>query len=45
MVKVVTMKEVRRALTPFYDFSIILKKLSDVGNALFQAIYGLLMEV
>ena len=39
------MKEVKRALTPFHDFSVILKKLSDVGNALFQAIYGLLMEV
>jgi len=45
MVKVVTMKEVKRTLTPFHDFSVILKKLSDVGNALFQAIYGLLMEV
>jgi len=45
MLKVITMKEVRKALTPFHDFSIILKKLSDVGNAIFQVIFGLLVEV
>jgi len=45
MLKVITMEEVRRTLTPFHDFSVILKKLSDVGNALFQAIYGLLVGV
>jgi len=39
------MEEVRRALTPLHDFSVILKKLSNVGNALFQIIYGLLTEV